>query len=1851
MPSSFRFSAGGDYSLQTRGEDGERVFCRGWRIGLDGNQKAVLAVLLGGQHATPLNLGRLANEYALKDELDDAWAARPLELVREDSRTMLVLNDPGGEPLERIIGTPLDVGSFLRLAISIVTALGNVHQRGLVHRDVKPPNILVDSTTSAVWLTGFGIASRLPRERRPAGPPNVIAGTLAYMSPEQTGRMNRSIDSRSDLYACGVTLYEMLTGTLPFSGGDPMEWIHCHIARQATPPSDREKEIPTQLSAIVMKLLAKTPEERYQTAAGVAADLLRCQAEWQAHGRIEPFPLAMRDASDRLMIPEALYGREREINRLLGAFDRVVASGTTELFLVSGYSGIGKSSVVNEIHKALVPPRGLFASGKFDQYKRDIPYTTLAQAFQSLVRRLLGQSEVELGRWRDALRESLGQNGQLIVQLVPELELVIGKQPPVPDLMPQDAKNRFQMVFRRFVYVFARKEHPLALFLDDLQWLDAATLDLLEHLVTHPEVRYLLLIGAYRDNEVTRSHPLLRMLDTVRNTGASVQESRLSPLNREDLGRLIADTFTCERDRADPLARLVHEKTGGNPFFVIQFLSSLTEEGLLRFDRDAARWRWELDRVQARGYTDNVVDLMVGKLNRLPAKTQAALQQLACFGSVAEITMFSTVLGKSNEEVQSDLQDAVRLELVEHSEESYKFVHDRVWEAAYFLIPDRSRAELHLRIGRLLAAHTPREKREEVIFEIVNQLNRGAVLITSQDEREQLAEFNLEAGNRAKASTAYGSALNYLIAGEALLTQDSWKRRRDLRFQLGLHRAECEFLTGELTAAAERLTMLSARAADLVEQSTVTCLQLDLYTILEVDRAVAVCLDYLSKLGIEWSPDPTDEEARREYQRIWSQLGKRAIEDLIELPLMSDPIALASVDVLIRAAPSAYLTNQTLWSLIICFMVNLSLEHGNCDGSCNAYVNLGKLAGSRFGNYKDGYRFGRLGYELVEKRNFRRYQVRTYMTFGSYIIPWTRHVRAGRDLIRRAFHEANEVGDLTYAGYSCTHLIANYLAAGDHLLEVQREAENLLKFVQRVRFGLISDQLAAQLGLIRSLRGLTQKFGSFDAEGFEETQFELHLSGDGLPISEWWYWIRILQARFFAGDNPRAVAAAVRLERMAWKPPSFFKLVEYHFYSALARAASCDAAFPSRRHEHFEALTAHFRQLELWMENCPENFENRVALVAAEIARIEGRELDAEHLYEKAIRSAHANGFVNNEALANELAARFYASRGFEKIAKMYLREARVCYLRWGASGKVRQLDQLHPYLTEEMSARGPTSTIVASLEHLDLETIIKVSQAVSGEIVSEKLIDTLMRTAIEHAGAERGLLILTRGSEQRVEAEATTSGDAVGVNVRETPLAEAALPGSIVDYVIKTRESVILADATIQNQFSADPYIGQQRARSILCLPLIKQTTLIGVIYLENNLMAGVFTPTRVAVLVLLASQAAVSLENTRLYTDLEEREAKIRRLVDANIMGIFIWNLEGDIIEANDAFLEMVGYSREDVRSGRVRWPDLTPPKWHDRDRRAVTALMTTGTEQPTEKEYFRKDGSLAPVLVGAAAFGGRGDEGVAFVVDLSERKRAEARVLESERRYREVQLALEHANRAATMGQLSASIAHEVNQPIAAAVTNAHTALRWLGAQPPNLDKIHQALDRILDNSKRAAEVISGIRALIKKEPPRRERFEINECILEVIALTGGEVTRNGISVRTQLADDLPFVQGDRVQLQQVVLNLIVNAAEAMTAVSEGPRELLISTGESGLEGVLVAVIDTGQGLASANPDRLFEAFYTTKPGGLGMGLPICRSIIEALGGRLWAVANVPRGAIFQFTVPADAEAKVRTSPSDE
>ena len=1816
-------------------EDGEHIFCKARRVD---SRQGVLVVLPAAERPTSDTLDRLANEFGLKDQLESTWAARPLALVRENGRTMLVLEDPGGEPLSRLIGQPMDVGIFLRLAVALAVSLGRLHERGLMHKDIKPTNVLVNTKTSQVWLTGFGVASRARSEQQSTGLPEAICGTLAYMAPEQTGRMGRSMDSRSDLYSLGVTLYQMLTGCLPFSASEPMDWVHSHIARKPPTANEQSEAIPSTVSAIVLKLLAKSPEERYQAAASVEHDLRRCLTEWETLGRVDDFAPGQHYIPDRLLIPAKLYGRTQEVEILLASFERVATKGTPELLLVSGYSGIGKSSVVNELHKVLIARGCLFASGKFDQYKRDIPYATLAQSFQSLVRSLLGTDHAELRGWRDALQQALGSEGSLLLDLVPELKLVIGEQPPVPELALHDAQRRLHLLLRRFIAVFARPDKPLALFLDDLQWLDGATLDFLEDLMSHTDVRHLLLIGAYRDNEVDAGHPLSRKLESMRRSGQTVHNVVLAPLAEVDLQQLVSDSLHCAPPLVASLARLIHEKTAGNPLFAGQFLTALTEEGLLRFDQSLARWCWDMTRTEAKAHTDNVVDLMMARLNRVPVDTRDALRQLACLGNGAELALLHRVYNISMDEMRERLEKAVRTGLVICSGSSYRFVHDRVEEAIYSLTPEPYRATTHLRIGRLLLAEIPADKRVEQIFEIVNQFNRASNIITSQKEREQVAELNLIAGRRAKNSTAYASALKYLTVGRALLTNDGWEYRYELIFSIEYLMAECELMTAKTVAAENRLAMLAERSRSADDIAAVTRLQLTLYTALDrSDLGVEVCLEYLRRGGADWSAHPTGDEVRHEYDRIWRLLGNRQIEDLLDLPRLTDPDVLNVLEVLSEIITPAVFFDQNFCALVVCRMVNLSVEHGNSDASCFAYVWFGIVVGPNFGNVQDAFRFGRLGYELIEKRGLNRYKARTYMSFGSLVMPRVKHVLECRDLVRRAFNAAYEAHDFTFASYSLDQLVTNLLVAGDRLPDVQTEAENGLAFATRARFGLVVDLITSQVQLIRNLRGLTREFGKFDDEEFDESEFEQHLAGNPvLADAEFGYWALKTQARFLSRDYDSAVHASLKAQPLIWSAVAVLEMSGYVFYSALSYAALWDFALPEDKPRLVEALGAYHGQLEKIAEHCPVNFADLAALVSAEIARIQGRTLDAERLFEQSIRSARASGFVHIEGIANETASRFYFSRGLETNAYAHLRNAATCFAAWGADGKVLQLESRYPRLASPNAYRATPGQFIAEM---DLATIVKASQAVSSEIVFPRLVERLMTITLQNAGADRGLLLLPLRDEYRVEAEALMSD--ANVALRHAPSMNPRIPETLVRYVIRTRETVILEDPTQPNLFSEDEYLKRDPPRSLLCLPLLRQGTLSGLLYLENSLTSHAFTPARASVLELLASQAAISLENARLYVDLQEREAKIRRLFDSNIVGVLIWDLQGRVLDANEAFLRMVGYRSEDMLSVPMSWAELTPPEWRDGDQERIAELKATGIVQPFEKEFFHRNGSRVPVLIGAAEFEETDDMGVAFVVDLTERKKAERAARDSEGRYHEIEVALAHANRVATAGQLTASIVHEVKQPVAAAVTNAQAALRWLRAEPPQIDEALRALNRIVENGSRAGEVVGRIHALVRKAPPKKDWLDVNAAILEVIALTHGEVLKTGIYLQTRLEQTLPLVQADRVQLQQVILNLMMNSLEAMSSVGDGSRDLTISTTRNKSE-VVVAVQDSGPGFAPESSERIFEAFYTTKPGGFGIGLSICNSIIEAHGGRLWASANEPRGATFQFTLPMLSDA---------
>ena len=1592
-----------EYALEPIRDSGEFAL---YRARQHGNPSPLLAVAPTAEPPSPQSLRRLEHEYSLAAELESAWAAKPVALTRHEGRAILVLADPGGEPLDRVLergrDQPLDLERALRLAINLTTAIGHAHRHGLIHKDVKPENVLVDDACN-VWLTGFGFASRLPRERPAPTPPEIIGGTLAYMSPEQTGRMNRSIDTRSDLYSLGVTLYQMLTGVLPFEAADPLEWVHCHIARQPIAPADRRK-VPEPLSAITMKLLAKNAEDRYQSAAALEADLRRCLVDRQTNGRIDPFPLGA-EASDRLLIPEKLYGREREVDALLAAFDRVVTQGTAELVLVSGYSGVGKSSVVNELQKALVPPRGLFAAGKFDQYKRDVPYATLAQAFQMLVRQILVKSEAEVDHWRRALVDALGPNGQLMVNLVPELEFVIGKQPPVADLPPQEARGRFQLVFRRLLGVFARPEHPLALFLDDLQWLDTATLELLERLVTDPDVRHMLLIGAYRDNEVSPSHPLTRTLAAIREAGARVQENVLAALGLDEIERLVVEAVHCDPSSAGPLALLVYEKTGGNPFFAIQFLMALAEEGLLRFDRGTAAWTWDLERMRAKGYSSNVVDLMLGKLRRLPQHTQAALQQLASLGNVAEIALLGLLVGQSEEKIHAPLWDAIRAGLILRTEGSYAFLHDRIQEAAYALVPESGRAEVHLRIGRTLLASMTADELAEHLFDVANHLNQGAKLLVDHEERVRVAAVDLRAGLKAKASTAYASARAYLAAGMALLDESDWSSQYELTFNLWLERVECERLCGDSEKADQLIAELLPRAASIIDQAAVYCLKVQLHVMKsENQQAVTTALRCLRGFGIDLPAHPTELQFQAEYDAVSQALDVRSIEGLIDLPLMTDPELMAAMKVLSVLSIAAQFTDFRLGCLQACRVVNLSVRYGISGDSASAYAFWGFLLGLFFHRHREGYLFSKLACDLVEKHSFIANRASVLVRFGS-VAGFNQPIEKAIEASRTGITAGIEAGSPVWASYGMFLSLTYRLLRGDPLDLVWHESEMALEFARKARYEDAAAIFVSEQRFIASMRGGTVAFSTFNDAEFDEATFEAQIAGGRAAVVMGTYWILKLKARFLSHDYAEALLAAEKAKQSLEPVTLLEPRLNYYYYAALTVAALYENASAEQQQAWRELLGEHQEQLREWAENYPPTFADKLALVSAEIARIEKRDTDALRLYEEAIHSARENGFVQYEGLASELVARWHLAHRLETAGYAHLRNARNCYERWGAHGKVRQLDDRYPRLREERTAAS-ASMIGVQTRQLDVETVVRASQTISGEMVLPKLVEKLLRIAVENAGAERGLLLLPRGGDLLIEAEAVTRPGGVEVATRETTVAQSDLPLSALNYAIRRQESVLLDDASADNAYSKDEYIRRKRSRSILCLPIVKQAKLVGVLYLENNLTPRAFTPDRVTVLQLLASQAAISLENAGLYSDLQRERQNFRLIIDT--IPTLAWCNLGD---GSNEFLskrwhDYTGLSAEEANGWgwQVTFhPEDLPllmEKWR--------AALASGQADEVEARIRRFDGTFRWFLIRVEPFRNENGEISRWYgtsTDIEDRKRAEETLRQDERELRQI------------------------------------------------------------------------------------------------------------------------------------------------------------------------------------------------------------------------------------------------------
>jgi predicted ATPase/signal transduction histidine kinase len=1792
-----------------------------------------LAVVANGPRAIDNSEKRLRHENSLAAELDPRWAAKPIGLRRHDGECMLMLEDCGipADVLRERSESCCDLKTGLALAIEIVRSVRAMHQHGFIHKDIRPANILVDAA-GRVRLTGFGFSTRLRSEKQSPGPPDVIAGTFAYMAPEQTGRMNRSIDTRSDLYSLGVTLYELFTNTLPFEAVDPMQWIHCHVAQQPPAPSERASDLPGPIDAIILKLLAKNPEDRYQTAAGLELDLVTYLHALSQKSEILGFTLGHDDLSDHLLIPEKLYGREVEFEQLLIAAKRALLEGTTELVLVSGAAGIGKSSFVNELHRLLVPQHGLFAAGKFDQYKRDIPYATLAQAFRGLVRHLLGRSETELSAWSSELQKALGPNGQLMINLVPELALIIGEQPLVAPIEPHLAQSRFHLAFINMLGVFARADHPLLLFIDDLQWLDKATLALLQAIATSPDLGHLLLVGAYRDDEVRDDHALSDTIEAVRGGRASISEIALGSLNSDDLAAFCADALKCEIDRAVPLARMILEKTGGNPFFAIQFVIALYDDGLLSFQPIERNWTWDVARIRIKGITENVAQLMSEKLGRLAADTQNALGKLACLGVSADQDTIRLAVDSDDDRLANILLPAVEAGIILHQKETYAFTHDRMQEASYRMIASDELAHAHLAIARSLLAATDSETLGDRLFEIANHFDRGAPAIETQAERILVAGLCLLAGMKAKGSSAYASAQAHFARGRALLRLDSWFSEYRLTFDLELQSAECEIVGGNLAAAENRIEALIRHAEGASDEASAICLSVLLFfTTGRNERAVEAALGYLAKFGVDWSSRPSENEVRREYEEMHQRLGDRNLEELRDLPAMTDPQFLAIMSVLTELFPAAYAFDRYLLDLVLLRMTNISLEHGHCESSSVAYGALNMALGSHFGDYSTASKLGRLAVELVGQSDASRYKARVYSCFAAFTMPWIEHVAQCRPMMDQAFEIGTSMGDAAFAAYNSRNLLSHLLFSGQPLASVAKEIDRILEFAETIQLGMPADRFIGQRDFVRRLRG-TLSAGT-DEDDAWATQ---NVKGQpGLAMMVCYHWVFRLQERYLANDIPSALHAASQVEDIRWAMRSSIELADYDFYAALSSAAACDISSGTVRDGYIVNLERHYERLCSWAEHCPENFDNRKALIGAEMSRLAGKELQAQRLYEEALGSARLNGFMQNEGLVGELAGRFYAELGLVTAADAHIRNARNCFARWGVVGKIRQLDGEFPHLRAQHDPRPLATTIDAHVSSLDVEAVDKASQTLSSEMMLPNLLEKLMRLAVEHAGAERGSLILLKDGDPHIEARATTNSGSVAVSLDRARVTGADVPVTVLNYSLRTGERLILDDATASGADLDDPYVGENRPRSVLCLPIFKEKRVIGALYLENNLATHAFTADRVAVLDFLASQAAIWLENARLYSDLTRSEGWLREAQHLSLTGSFYWQVESEEVQFSEQMYRIYELDPSNV----VTLPDIFS-RIYEEDRHLAEEMIQIARGPGTDLDYIYRarmpDQTVKHMHL--VAHGTKDVDGkvvyTGAIQDVTAR-------YNSDEALGKARSELAHVTRITTLGVLTASIAHEVNQPLLGIVTNARTCLKMLSADPPNLEGARRTTERSIRDGHRAADVIKRLRALFGKKSVTLEAVDLSDATREVIALSASELQRNKVMLQADLAADLPFAVGDRVQLQQVILNLLLNASDAMTDVRDRPRKLSIKTARDGDERVRFEIRDDGIGLSNSQPERLFEAFYTTKSEGMGMGLSVSRSIIESHRGRLSAHQNDGPGATFSFWIPCTGD----------
>ncbi|MBD1810024.1 AAA family ATPase [Microcoleus sp. FACHB-SPT15] len=1834
----------------------------------EGDRTPVILKVLKEDYPTPAELTRYKQEYEITRSLNIEGVIKAYSQKDYQRSLMMLLEDFGGESLAKWMQEspqaycPVPLAQFLSLAIKITEILGRIHSSNIIHKDINPGNIVLNPNTGIIKLIDFGIATRLSHTNPTFRNPNVLEGTLAYISPEQTGRMNRFLDYRTDFYSLGVTFYELLTGKLPFTTTDILELVHCHIAKQPIAPHEVNADIPKVVSDIIMKLMAKNAEQRYQSAWGLKADLSECLRQLETTGEIATFGLGNRDISNKFQIPQRLYGREAEVETLLTAFERIAAGEAkqAELLLVAGYSGIGKSVLVQEIYKPITEKRGYFISGKFDQFGRNIPYSAVVSAFIGLVRQLLSEPEHQLQQWGDKLLAALGINGQVIVDVIPEIELIIGKQAPVPEVGATEAQNRFNLVFQKFIRVFCSQEHPLVIFLDDLQWADLATLKLIELMMTDADTQYLFVIGAYRDNEVNSSHPLMMTLEGLTKEGATINRITLASLRPKAIAQLIADTLHSDISTVSPLAELVLHKTGGNPFFANEFLKTLYIENLVTFDFEHLSWRWDITHIEGEGITDNVVELMLGKLKKLPPATQQVLRFAACVGADFDLSTLSIICESSHSAIFPNLVAAVQSGLVVPTSEldeqllvqDYKFLHDRVQQAAYALIDESQKQLVHLQIGRLLLQNTPSELVLEEIFEIVDHLNLGIELVTYQQERDEIVKLNLMAGQKALAATAYEAALKYFNAGLKLLSAESWQSEYDLTLALYSEAAGAAYLSGHFGEMEQLVDVVLNHASTVLDKVKAydsriqACLSQG-----NPKEALPIGLEVLKLLEVIVVETPSQLDVQRGLEETASLLAGREVEDLIDLPEMTEPEPLAAIYILASIGGAAFMVSPVLMVLIMCKMVNLSLKDGNATWSPLGYAAYGLIQCGVVQDIELGYKFGKLALSLVERLNDKKANAKAFLVLGSHVMHWKEHLRETLPILTDGYQSGVETGDFEFAAYCAFNLCYHSYFVGQELTELEQKTALYSKAASQIRRENPFNWLAVLRQTILNLLGRSENPSRLIGCVYNEEQALSRAIAvkDGTGIHH--FYLNKLILCYLFGEYHQAAQTATRAEQYLDGVTALISVPLFHFYDSLVLLSVLGNASNSEKEALLNRVDINQEKIQKWADHAPMNYLHKFYLVEAEKARVLGQVLEAEDFYERAISGASDNGYLQEEALAYELAAKFHLFRDREKFAQTYMKEAHYCYGRWGALAKVADLEARYPQLltqsqtvthTTDTDKNNSTTTTGNSLgSSLDLATVMKASQAISSKIVLDKLLVSLMKILIENAGAQKGFLILETQGRLLIEASGTVEQDQVAV-LQSIPIDSGDVSTAIANYVARTKESVVLNNASREGKFINDPYIQVHQPKSILCAPLINQGKLVSIVYLENNLTTGAFTPARLEVLKLLSSQAAISIDLAKLYAEVSANESRLTQFLEAMPVGVTILNANGKHCYANLVAQQLFGESIV---------PSATTEQLSE-----VYQLHRAGTNQPYPKEQIpllralqgdrsavddmeiHQGNKIIPIESrGTPIFDENGNIAYAIAAFTDITKRRQAEIAKS---------------------TFIAQMSHELRTPL-----NAILGFAQLMGNSSYLPPEHQEnLNVIARSGEHLLTLINQVLDLSKIEAGRmtlnEANFDLYRLLNDLENLFQLKANNKGLHLLFERTVEVPqYVRTDEVKLRQVLINLLSNAIKFTTAGRVLVRVISVMDNGSLVEGngqestnhqlpitnyqLHFEIEDTGVGIVPEELDSIFKAFVQAKADrkfqeGTGLGLTIARSFVQLMGGDISVNSQVGKGTVFKFDI---------------